>query len=93
MLLLSREDIEKRFLQLRMPLRRTKKAFQYVVEGKCEIPLRTNIQAPKYDGCFLFMPAYLEEMDTASLKIINTFPTQYRQWDSVIPGPGTPDRW
>ena len=44
------------------------------MEGKCEIPLRTNIQAPKYDGCFLFMPAYLEEMDTASLKIINIFP-------------------
>lgn len=51
-----------------------KKAFQLVVEGKCDAPLRTNIQAPKHEGCFLFMPAYVEEMDTASLKIINIFP-------------------
>lgn len=51
-----------------------KRAFQLVVEGKCNAPLRTNIQAPKQDGCFLFMPAYVEEMDTASLKIINIFP-------------------
>ena len=73
MLLLSREDIKKVFT-IRDAIEADKKAFQYVVEGKCEIPLRTNIQAPKYDGCFLFMPAYLEEMDTASLKIINIFP-------------------
>ena len=73
MLLLSREDIKKVFT-IKDAIEADKKAFQYVVEGKCEIPLRTNIQAPKYDGCFLFMPAYLEEMDTASLKIINIFP-------------------
>lgn len=73
MLLLSREDIKKVFT-IKDAIEADKKAFRYVVEGKCEIPLRTNIQAPKYGGCFLFMPAYLEEMDTASLKIINIFP-------------------
>lgn len=81
MLLLSREDIKKVFT-IKDAIEADKKAFQYVVEGKCEIPLRTNIQAPKYDGCFLFMPAYLEEMDTASLKIINIFP---RNIDNGIP--------
>lgn len=73
MLLLSREDIKKVF-NMEDAIAADKKAFQLVVEGKCEAPLRTNIQAPKYDGCFLFMPAYVEEMDTASLKIINIFP-------------------
>lgn len=73
MLLLSREDIKKVF-SMKDAVAADKKAFQFVVEGKCEAPLRTNIQAPKYDGCFLFMPAYVEEMDTASLKIINIFP-------------------
>lgn len=73
MLLLSREDIKKVF-SMKDAIAADKKAFQFVVEGKCEAPLRTNIQAPKYDGCFLFMPAYVEEMDTASLKIINIFP-------------------
>lgn len=73
MLLLSREDIKKVF-SIQDAIEADKKAFQLVVEGKCEAPLRTNIQAPEYDGCFLFMPAYVQEMDTASLKIINIFP-------------------
>lgn len=73
MLLLSREDIKKVFT-MQDAIEADKKAFQLVVEGKCNAPLRTNIQAPKYEGCFLFMPAYVEEMDTASLKIINIFP-------------------
>ena len=73
MLLLSREDIKKVFT-MKDAIEADKKAFQLVLEGKCDAPLRTNIQAPKHEGCFLFMPAYVEEMDTASLKIINIFP-------------------
>lgn len=73
MLLLSRKDIQKVFT-IKDAIEADKYAFTLVVDGKCEAPLRTNIQAPKYDGCFLFMPAYVEEMDTASLKIINIFP-------------------
>jgi len=72
-LLLSREDIRKVFT-IKDAVEADKKAFQLAAEGKCDTPLRTNIQAPKYEGCFLFMSAYVEEMDTASLKIINIFP-------------------
>ena len=73
MLLLNREDIKKVFT-IKDAIEADKKAFQLVVEGKLDAPLRTNLQAPKYDACFLFMPAYVEEMDTASIKIINQFP-------------------
>lgn len=73
MLLLSREDIKK-VITMKDVIEADKEAFQMVVEGTCEIPLRTNIQAPKYDGCFLFMPAYAQGIDTASLKVINIFP-------------------
>lgn len=73
MLLLNREDIKKVFT-MQDAIEADKKAFELVVEGKCDAPLRTNIQAPRHEGCFLFMPAYVEEMDTASLKIINIFP-------------------
>lgn len=78
MLLLTREDIKKVFT-MKDAIEADKAAFQLVVEGKCDAPLRTNIQAPKYEGCFLFMPAYVEEMDTASLKIINIFPKNIDQ--------------
>lgn len=73
MLLLSKEDIKKVF-SMKEAVEADKLAFQLVVEGKCDSPLRTNIQAPKYEGCFLFMPAYVEELDTASLKVVNIFP-------------------
>lgn len=73
MLLLSKEDIKKVF-SMKEAVEADKLAFRLVVEGKCDSPLRTNIQAPKYDGCFLFMPAYVEELDTASLKVVNIFP-------------------
>lgn len=73
MLLLSCEDIKAVFT-MKDAIEADKNAFRLVSEGKCEAPLRTNIQAPKYDGSFLFMPAYAEEMDTASIKIVNVFP-------------------
>lgn len=81
MLLLSREDIKKVF-SMQEAIEADKTAFQMLVEGKCEAPLRTKIQAPKYEGCFLFMPAYVEASDVAALKIINMFP---RNIDNGIP--------
>lgn len=73
MLLLSKEDIKQVFT-MQDAVKAVKKAFCLVAERKCDAPLRTNIQAEKYGGCFLFMPAYVEEIDTASLKVINIFP-------------------
>ncbi len=73
MLLLSRQDIKKVFT-MRDAIGAVKDAFRLIVDGKCDAPLRTVIQAPRHDACFLFMPAYAAEMDTAALKIINQFP-------------------
>ena len=84
MLLLSKEDIRQVFT-MRDAIEANKRAFQLLVEGKCNAPLRTNIQAPKQDGCFLFMPAYVAEMDTASLKIVNVFPHNIDQGLPALP--------
>lgn len=73
MLLLSQADMKKIFT-MRDAIEAVKAAFQMVSEGTCEIPLRTAIQAPAYEGCFLFMPAYAPSLDCASLKVINIFP-------------------
>ena len=74
MILLSRDDIKKVFT-MRDAIEADKVAFQLVVEeGKVVSPLRTNIQAPKHDGCFLFMPAYVPDLDVASVKIVDIFP-------------------
>ena len=81
MLLLSREDIKQVF-SIQDAVEADKQAFALVTAGKCEVPLRTKIQAPEYDGCFLFMPAYAKEMEAASLKTVNIFP---RNMDKGLP--------
>lgn len=73
MLLLSKEDIKKVFT-MKDAISADKEAFKLLVEEKCDAPLRTVISAPKHEGSFLFMPAYVDEMDIASLKVVNIFP-------------------
>lgn len=73
MLLLSKTDIQKIFT-MKDAINANKKAFQLLVNDACHVPLRTMIPAQKYDGSFLFMPGYVEAMDTAALKIVNIFP-------------------
>ena len=72
MLLLNREDIAKVF-STRDAIEAVKTAFQMTENGKIDSPLRTVING-KYDGTFLFMPAYAPELDAASLKVIDIFP-------------------
>ena len=84
MLLLSKEDIRKVFT-MQDAIEANKRAFRLLTEGKCNAPLRTNIQAPAHEGCFLFMPAYVEDMDTASLKIVNVFPHNTDQGLPALP--------
>lgn len=73
MLLLTKEEIQK-VVTMKDIIEANNAAYKFVVEEKCVVPLRTNIQAPKREGCFLFMPAYVADMDVASLKIVNIFP-------------------
>jgi ornithine cyclodeaminase len=73
MLLLSKEDIKKVF-SMKDAIEADKDAFRIFTEGKSDVPLRTVIPAPKHEGSFLFMPAYVPDLDTASIKIVNIFP-------------------
>lgn len=73
MLLLSKKDIDKVFT-MRDSIEGVKDAFRLFSEGKSDVPLRSQILAPKYEGTFLAMPAYVEELDISSLKLVNIFP-------------------
>lgn len=78
MLLLSREDIKKVFT-MKDAIETNKECFKIFSEGKSEVPLRTTIQAPNHNGVFLFMPAYVEELDAAGLKVVNIFPENVKE--------------
>lgn len=73
MLLLNKESIKKVFT-MKDSIESVKKAFMMFSQGKSEVPLRTNIQVPKHNGTLLFMPAFANELDCASLKIVNIYP-------------------
>lgn len=73
MLLLSREDIKKVFT-VEDAIGAVKDAFGLFSEGKSDVPIRTNIQAPDYNGAFLFMPSYVAELEMAAMKVVNIFP-------------------
>ncbi|MEG0856667.1 MAG: ornithine cyclodeaminase family protein [Terrisporobacter sp.] len=78
MLLLSRSDIKKVFT-MRDAIETNKESFKLFSQGKSEVPLRTTIQAPNQNGVFLFMPAYVEELDAAGLKVVNIFPENAKE--------------
>ncbi|MDQ0148177.1 ornithine cyclodeaminase family protein [Eubacterium multiforme] len=84
MLLLSRKDIEKVFT-MRDSIEGVKDAFKIFSEGKSVVPLRTKIQCPKYNGVFLFMPAYVEDIDYSSMKIVNIFPKNFENGKPTAP--------
>ena len=72
MLLLDRKDIASVFTT-RDAIEAVKTAFAMTESGKIVSPLRTVVEG-KYDGTFLFMPAYAPDRDAASLKVIDVFP-------------------
>ncbi|MGE5628475.1 MAG: ornithine cyclodeaminase family protein [Solirubrobacterales bacterium] len=73
MLLLNKEDI-KRVFSMKDAIEADKEAFKLLSLGKSVVPLRTVIQAQKYEGTMLYMPGYIEDMDAAALKIVSIFP-------------------
>lgn len=72
MLLLSQADIQQVFT-MEQAIAANKTAFALFSRGGCDVPLRTQIRGA-HDGTFLVMPAYAQELSSASVKIVNIFP-------------------
>lgn len=78
MLLLSKKDMKEIFT-MKEAVEAVKEAFCIFSGGKSEVPLRTNIPVLKHEGSLLFMPSYVEDLDSACLKVVNVFPQNIRQ--------------
>lgn len=74
MLILTKEDIAA-VCSMKDAIEAVKEAFIVHSEGKVDVPLRINIRSDKDKGNMLFMPAYCEEKDAASLKIVSVYPS------------------
>ncbi|NLY09505.1 MAG: ornithine cyclodeaminase family protein [Tissierellia bacterium] len=84
MLLISRSDIKKVFT-MKDAIEAVKLAFMTFSEGKSDVPLRTVIQAPKYEATFVIMPGYAAQLDTAAVKVVNIFPKNVELEKSTAP--------
>ena len=73
MLLLSKQDIASIF-SMKNAIDSDKTAFKLFSENKSVVPLRTNIDIPKFSGQSLYMPAYVQELDSIGIKIVSVFP-------------------
>lgn len=84
MLVLTAEDIKKVFT-MKEALEADKKAFSLLSQGKSVVPLRTNIDIPKSQGQALFMPAYVEDINSIGIKIVSVFPKNAERGKPSIP--------
>ena len=73
MLLLSKQDIASIF-SMKNAIDSDKTAFKLFSENKSVVPLRTNIDIPKFSGQSLYMPAYVQDIDSIGIKIVSVFP-------------------
>ncbi|MGC8816729.1 MAG: alanine dehydrogenase [Candidatus Hadarchaeum sp.] len=72
-LLLSKKEIEG-LISMREVINAVEKAFIAKGLGKVQMPPKSYINFEKYGGDFRVMPAYLEDMDAAGVKIVNVHP-------------------
>jgi len=72
-LLLSRAEVEG-LVSMREAIEAVEGAFRAKGLGKVQMPPKSYIYFKGYDGDFRVMPAYLEEMGAAGVKIVNAHP-------------------
>jgi ornithine cyclodeaminase len=73
MLVLTKNDIKSIF-SMHEAIQASIRALCLYSSGKSTVPLRINIDVPKEQGQCLFMPAYIDDLNTAGVKIVSIFP-------------------
>ncbi len=84
MLILSRDDMKK-VLTMKDAVESVKEAFSVYSQGKSVVPLRVNIDIAKHGGQSLFMPGYVEDLDSIGIKIVSVFPKNAEKGKPVVP--------
>lgn len=83
MLFLTKEDMKKVF-SMNDAIVAVKEAFSMYSQGKSVVPLRVNINIPKYQGQNLYMPAYVNDLDIGGVKIVSVFPNNIEKGIRLI---------
>lgn len=84
MLILSENDIKKVFT-MKDAVDAVKESFSIYSQGKSVVPLRVNIDVKKHEGQSLFMPGYVEDLDSIGIKIVSVFPKNVEKGRPSVP--------
>lgn len=84
MILLTAKEIKSIFT-MKEAIEADKEALRMYTSGKTNIPLRVNIDIPKFNGQSLFMPGYAEELDITGIKIVSVFPKNIEKGKPSVP--------
>lgn len=72
-LVLTADDIRK-VLPMEEAIAACERAYAAYSSGRAEVPLRTQLPVPGYDGVSIFMPALLREGEALGLKVVSVYP-------------------
>ncbi len=72
-LMLNESDV-KEIISVEEAVEAVENAFKSKGNGNAQMPPKSYVYFPQYNGDFRSMPAYLEELDVAGVKIVNVHP-------------------
>jgi len=73
MLVLTATDV-RALLTMPQAIEASREALRLDANGRCDVPLRTNLAVPEHDGHVLVMPAAVPDLATVGLKVAAVFP-------------------
>ncbi len=77
-LILTATQVEK-LLDMKEVIEAVEGAFRYKGLGKVQMPAKVYLDFPRYTGDLRTMPSYVEDLDTAAVKIVNVHPNNIKE--------------
>ncbi len=78
-LILSDKEV-KSLLTMKEAIKAVEEIFKEKNLGKVQMPLKTYLFYEKFEGDHRFMPAYIEKLDIAGVKVVNTHPENRKRY-------------
>lgn len=84
-ILMLKEKEMREVLGMAEAVQADKDALELYSAGKCNIPLRTNLNVPEYEGQSLYMQGYVPDANALGVKIVSVYPKNIEKGITSVP--------